>query len=180
MNEVKILFESISLWILPILLLVILFYALFKRVPLYETFVDGAKEGFNVGVKIIPYLVAIMVAIGMFRASGAIDLLGQALAPILTAMHFPVDILPLAIVRSLSGSGALGLFSDIAQQHGGNDFVTLTAAVVLGCSETTFYVLTVYFGAVGVTKFRQALAVGIIADIIGIIAAISISNLLFA
>lgn len=180
MEEFKIIFQNISVWILPILLLVILLYAFSKRVPLYETFIDGAKEGFNVGVKIIPYLVAIMVAIGMFRASGAIDLLANALAPLLEMLHFPVDILPLAIVRSLSGSGALGIFSEIAQQHGGNDFVTLTAAVMLGCSETTFYVLTVYFGAVGVTKFRQALAVGIMADIIGIVAAIWISNWLFA
>lgn len=179
MEIIKNIFLNMSVWVLPIILLIILLFSLAKKIDLYDTFIDGAKEGFDVGVKIIPYLVAIMVAIGMFRASGAVDIIGNSLKDVLDFIHFPVDLLPLAIVRSLSGSGALGIFSELAQQNGADSFITMTAAVMLGCSETTFYVLSVYFGAVGITKFRQALAVGIIADIIGIIAAVSISNLIF-
>lgn len=177
--EIRHVFELLSIWLLPFLLLTVLFFAFFKKVPLYETFIDGAKEGFDVGIKIIPYLVAIMVAIGMFRASGAIDIISSHLAGILEKFHFPVDTLPLAIIRPLSGSGALGIFSEIAQKHGGNDPIALTAAVMMGSSETTFYVLTVYFGAVGIKKFRHALPVGIIADLLGLSVALYISHLIF-
>lgn len=177
--EIKHIFELLSVWILPLMLLTVLLFAFFKKVPLYETFIDGAKEGFDVGVKIIPYLVAIMVAIGMFRASGAIDIISFFLADALKTVHFPVDTLPLAIIRPLSGSGALGILSEIAQKHGGNDPVALTAAVMMGSSETTFYVLTVYFGAVGIKKFRHALPVGIIADLIGLSVALWVSHLIF-
>lgn len=177
--DIKHLFELLSVWVLPLMLLVILLFAFFKKVPLYETFIEGAKEGFDVGVKIIPYLVAIMVAIGMFRASGAIDIMSFYLSGILGKLHFPVETLPLAIIRPLSGSGALGILSEITQKHGGNDPVALTAAVMMGSSETTFYVLTVYFGAVGIKKFRHALPVGIIADLIGLSMALWISHIIF-
>ncbi|MEI8377810.1 MAG: nucleoside recognition domain-containing protein [bacterium] len=177
--EIKHIFELLSVWILPLMLLIVLLFAFFKKVPLYETFIDGAKEGFDVGVKIIPYLVAIMVAIGMFRASGAIDIISFYLADALKTVHFPVETLPLAIIRPLSGSGALGILSEIAQKHSGNDPVALTAAVMMGSSETTFYVLTVYFGAVGIKKFRHALPVGIIADLIGLSVALWVSHLIF-
>ena len=177
--EIKSVFEILSAWILPIILISIIFAAIRKKVPVYETFIDGAKEGFEIGVKIIPYLVAIMVAIGMFRASGAIELVTRHLFGLLNSLHFPPDTLPLAIIRPLSGSGALGVFSEIARNHGGNDPISLTAAVMMGSSETTFYVLTVYYGAVGIKKFRHALPVGIIADLTGLFVALWISNLIF-
>lgn len=169
----------ISLYTLPLVLVFVPLYAIYKKVPVYETFISGAKDGFKVGVMIIPYLVAILVAVGMFRASGAIDILTNLLSPVLNKIGMPAELLPLAIVRPLSGSGALGIFSEITSFHGADAFMTKMAAVMVGCSETTFYVLTVYFGAVGITKFRHALLAGIFADIMGIIAAVFVSNILF-
>lgn len=172
--------NMISLWILPVLIISILTLGLVKKVPIYEEFTIGAKDGFKVAVKIIPYLVAIIVGISMLRASGAIELVANALAPILTHFNIPADTLPLMIVRSLSGSGALGIFSDIAHNLGPDSYATKLAAIMLGSSETTFYVLTVYFGAIGISKFKYAIIVGLLADLVGIIAAISVCNLMFA
>lgn len=171
--------NCLTVWIFPLLIVVIPLWALFKKVPVFETFIDGAKEGFDVGVKIIPYLVAILVAISMFRASGAIDLLAKGLKPFLDMIKMPVDVLPLAIVKPLSGSGALGVFTEIANRHGGDSYISKLAAVMVGSSETTFYVLTVYFGSVGITRFRHALLAGIFADVAGIMAALFICRLFF-
>ncbi len=170
----------ISLWALPVLLLWILITAIIKKVPMYEEFTQGAKDGFKVAVNIIPYLVAIIVGISMLRASGAIEMCANLLAPILTKFNIPADVLPLTIVRSLSGSAALGVFSDIANNLGPDNYATKLAAVMVGSSETTFYVLAVYFGAVGISKIRYALLVGLMADLIGIIAAIFVCAHLFA
>lgn len=174
------LLNLISLWALPVILIFILTFGLVKKVPLYEEFTDGAKEGFNVAVKIIPYLVAIIVGVSMLRASGAIDMLAHFMAPLLNKFNVPADVLPLMIVRSLSGSGALGIFSDIANHLGPDAYATKLAAVMVGSSETTFYVLAVYFGSVGISKIRYALIVGLLADLIGIIAAVWVCNLMFA
>ncbi len=174
------LLNLISLWALPVILITILTCGIVKKVPIYEEFTIGAKDGFKVAVKIIPYLVAIIVGISMFRASGAIDLIANILSPILLKFNIPSDTLPLMLVRSLSGSGALGIFSDIANTAGPEAYSTKLAAIMLGSSETTFYVLAVYFGAVGITKIRYALIIGLLADLIGIVAAVSVCNLLFA
>lgn len=171
--------QTISLWALPAIILLILTMGLFKKVPLYETFTDGAKDGFKVSVNIIPYLVAIIVGISMFRASGAIDFIGQVFAPLLAKFNVPADTIPIMIVRSLSGSAALGVFSDIANNLGPDDYATKLSAVMVGSSETTFYVLAVYFGAVGISKLRYALLVGLLADFIGIVAAVLVCNLVF-
>ena len=171
--------QIISLWALPVILLLILTMGLFKKVPLYETFTEGAKDGFKVAVNIIPYLVAIIVAISMFRASGIIEMLGSALRPILAHFNIPADTIPIILVRSLSGSAALGVFSDIANTLGPDDYATKLSAVMVGSSETTFYVLAVYFGAVGISKLRYALIVGLLADFIGIVAAVSVCNMMF-
>jgi spore maturation protein B len=158
---------------------ILIISALVKKVPAYEVFTTGAKEGFWVGVKIIPYLVAIMVAVSMFRASGAIEILGNWLYVPLNYFKIPVDTLPLMITRSLSGSASLGVFSEIVQATGVESYATKLSAVILGSSETTFYVLAVYFGAVGVKKFRHALLTGILADIIGIVTAVIICRVIF-
>lgn len=177
MNQIL---NIISLWALPALLIIILTVGIVKKVPIYEEFTDGAKDGFKVAINIIPYLVAIVVGISMLRASGAIEMCANFLAPILTKLHVPADTLPLMIVRSLSGSAALGVFSDIANNLGPDSYATKLAAVMVGSSETTFYVLAVYFGAVGISKIRYALVVGLLADIVGIIAAILVCHILFA
>ena len=169
----------ISLWALPAIILLILTMGLTKKVPLYETFTEGAKDGFKVAVNIIPYLVAIMVAIAMVRASGIIDMAGEFFAPVLARFNVPVDTIPVMIVRSLSGSAALGVFSDIANNLGPDDYATKLSAVMVGSSETTFYVLAVYFGAVGISKLRYALLVGLLADFIGIVAAVLVCSYCF-
>lgn len=174
------LMNIVSLWALPAVILLILTLGLVKKVPLYEVFTDGAKEGFKISVNIIPYLVAIIVAISMLRASGVIDFVSDLLSPVLSLFNIPADVTPIMFVRSLSGSAALGLFSDIANNLGTESYATTLAAVMVGSSETTFYVLAVYFGAVGISKLRYALIVGLLADLIGIIAAISVCNIMFA
>lgn len=169
----------ISLWALPFLILLVLTIGVIRKVPVYEEFTHGAKDGFKVAVNIIPYLVAIIVAISMLRASGAIEMLASAIAPLLKSCHIPADVLPLTIVRSLSGSAALGVFSDIANNLGPDSYATKLAAIMVGSSETTFYVLAVYFGAVKISKIRYALIVGLLADLVGIIAAVWVCNLMF-
>ncbi|MCI1273463.1 MAG: spore maturation protein [Clostridiaceae bacterium] len=169
----------ISLWALPFIIISILTVALVKKIPLYESFTEGAKDGFKVSINIIPYLVAIMVGISMFRASGAIEILSHLMNGFLTHFHIPVDVLPLMIVRSLSGSAALGVFSDIAHTAGANSYATKLAAVMVGSSETTFYVLAVYFGAVGISKLRYSMLVGILADLVGIVAAVIVCSHMF-
>lgn len=173
------LMNIISLWALPAIILLILTMGLFKKVPLYETFTDGAKDGFKVAVNIIPYLVAIIVAISMFRASGIIEMIGTALKPLLAYFNVPADTIPIMIVRSLSGSAALGVFSDVAHNAGPDAYATKLSAVMVGSSETTFYILAVYFGAIGISKLRYALIVGLIADFIGILTAILVCNWMF-
>lgn len=172
-------FEKASLLILPIMILLILTCGILKKVPIYEEFVEGAKDGFKVSITIIPYLVALIVAISMFRASGALEWLAELLAPILNSLQVPADIVPIMFTRSLSGSATLGLFSELATNHGAEAFITKLAAIMVGSSETTFYVLSVYFGAVGIKKFRYALLTGIIADAIGIVLAILVARWFF-
>lgn len=176
---IRAVFDTISLWLIPAIILVVLLCGIIKKLPVYELFIDGAKDGAKVGVNIFPYLLAIIVAISMLRASGAIETLGSLLGGILSAVHVPVDILPVMIVRSLSGSAVLGIVSDIASTHDVNSYTTRLAAIMAGSSETTFYVLAVYFGAIGIKKYRYALLTGILADCAGIIAAIAVAYWFF-
>ena len=169
----------LSLWALPVIIVFILTFGLIKKVPVYEEFTEGAKDGFKVAIDILPYLVAIIVGISMFRASGALDSLSNLLSPVLNRFSIPVDSLPIMITRSLSGSATLGLFSDIAHKFGPDAYVTKLCAVIVGSSETTFYVLSVYFGSIGIKKFRYAIAVGLLADIIGIIGAVLVCSWIF-
>ena len=170
---------NISLYILPLMILGILLAGFIKKVPVYEEFIEGAKDGFKVSISIIPYLVAIIVGISMFKASGAIDLITASVGSLLEKLSVPVDIIPIMITRSLSGSATLGLFSDIVSTHGADSYIAKLAAVMVGSSETTFYVLAVYFGSIGIKKYRYALLTGIIADITGIVLAILVARVFF-
>lgn len=171
--------KIVSVMILPLLIVAILLWAVFKKVSLYDTFIKGAREGISVGFKIIPYLVAILVAIGMFRASGAMELLARISAPLLDAIGLPSDLLPLAIIRPLSGSGALGMTTEIANQYGGDSYIARLAAVMTGSSETTLYVIAVYFGSVGITKIRHALIAGLVADVVALFASLFVCRIVF-
>lgn len=175
----KTVISLISSWLIPFIIITALVWGVVKKVPVYETFIEGAKDGLKVSVNIVPYLIAIIVAISMLRASGAIELAQQVFSSVLGAFNIPVDVLPVMIVRSLSGSAVLGIFSDIAHQFGPDSYVTKLTAIMVGSSETTFYILAVYFGAVGIKKFRHAILAGVLADIMGIVAAVAVANWLF-
>ncbi len=169
----------VSIVAIPLVLLVFLGWGIAKRVKVYEVFVEGAKEGFNVAVRIIPYLVAMLVAIGIFRASGAMDLLSMLLAPITSLIGMPAEALPMALMRPLSGSGSLGLMTELMKTNGPDSFIGVLVSTMYGSTETTFYVLAVYFGAVSIRNFRHAVAAGIIADVVGMLAAVWIVRALF-
>jgi spore maturation protein B len=170
---------AISVWAIPILLVAIPVYGAFKGVKIYESFVEGAKGGFQMAVRIIPYLVAILVAVGMLRGAGAIDMLSTWLGPALSRIGFPIEILPLAIMRPLSGSGSMGIVTELINTHGADSFIGRLAASAYGSTETTFYVLAVYFGAVGIKKARHAVISGLVADFVSLVTAIAICRLVF-
>src|SRR5689334_14782172 len=163
----------------PLILVALPLFGPYQRVPVYENFVEGAKEGFQVAVRIIPYLVAILFAIAMFRASGAMDFLARALAPVLSLIGFPPEVLPMAIIRPLTGSGSAGIVVDMIKQYGEDSILVKMAAVMFGSTETTFYVIAVYFGAVNIRKTRHAVPVGLIADMSAMLIAVWMVRLLF-
>ncbi len=164
--------NAVSAWLLPVLIVVMLGYGLAKRVAVYDAMIDGAKEGFQVAIRIIPFLVAILVAAGMFRASGLLDVLIAGVQPMLSLVGFPAEALPMAILRPLSGSGAYAIMAEILQAEGPDSLVGYLVSTLQGSTETTFYVLAVYFGAVGVVRIRHALVAGLTADIAGVIGAV--------
>jgi spore maturation protein B len=172
--------DAISRWAIPVLLVGIPLVGLIRRVKVYDVFIDGAKEGFNVAIRIIPFLVGILVAIGMFRASGAMDMLTAALAPAMNAIRFPAELFPLAVLRSLSGSGSLALTTDIIHRSGPDSLLARMAATMYGGSETTFYVLAVYFGAVGVKRTRHAIPASLVGDVVAAVVAVAVCGWMFA
>jgi spore maturation protein SpmA len=161
--------DSLSSWVLPVLIVTMLLYGVAKGVAVYDTMIAGAREGFEVAVRIIPFLVAIVVAAGMFRASGLLDLIVRAVGPFTDPLGFPARALPMALLRPLSGSGAYAIMAETMQAEGPDSRVGYLVSVLQGSSETTFYVLAVYFGAVAVTRVRHALAAGLTADVAAVV-----------
>ncbi|MBF0248474.1 MAG: spore maturation protein [Alphaproteobacteria bacterium] len=171
----------IAPWIVPGLMMAFLGLGVWKRVPVYEAFIDGAKDGFDVALRIIPYLVAILVAVGMFRASGAMDLLIQPLGALTQMVGMPPEALPMALLRPLSGSGAYGIMASIIQDPaiGPDSYAGYLVSTIQGSTETTFYVLAVYFGAVRIRRIRYALGAALTADFVGVAAAVFIVSVLY-
>jgi spore maturation protein SpmB len=171
--------NALSVMAIPFLLAFFPFFAVLKGIKVYEEFVEGGKEGFQVAIRIIPYLVAMLVGISMFRGAGGIDIITDALRPILRAINFPPELVPMGLMRPLSGSGSLAIFSELVKQLGPDHLITRMAGTLYGSTETTFYVVAVYFGAVNVQRTRHAIPAGLVADFTGIIASVYICRAVF-
>lgn len=169
----------ISNWAVPFLLFFIPTFAFLKGVKVYETFIKGAEEGFYIAIKIIPYMVAMLVAIGIFRNSGAMGIITKIVDPVFNKLGVPGEILPLAIMRPLSGGGALGITAELINSFGPDSIIGRMASTMQGSSDTTFFVLTVYFGSIGIRHYRHALAVGLLADVTTFLASVYIVNSMF-
>ncbi|MBA4537313.1 spore maturation protein [Bacillus aquiflavi] len=170
---------TLSLWLIPILIGFILLYGTMKRVSTYESFVEGGKEGISIAFSIIPFLVGMLVAISIFRASGALEFFVGFMRSALEVVGIPAEIVPLAVIRPISGTAALGMTTDIIATYGPDSFLGRLASIMQGSTDTTLYILTVYFGAVGIKRMGDALKVGLLADLIGIIASIIVAGLVF-
>lgn len=170
---------AVSTLAIPVIIFAFLLFGFFKKVPVYETFVEGAKDGFNIAVKIIPYLVGMLVAIAVFRAGGVMGVLESILAYPASLIGMPPEVIPMALIRPLSGSGSTGVMTEIMAVHGTDSMIGIMASTFFGSTETTFYVLAVYFGSVNIKKTRHALPVGLLADVAGIMGAVFIVRLLF-
>ena len=165
--------ELISVWAIPLVVAFVSVYAIIKKVPVYSTFTEGAKEGFSTAVMIIPYLVA------MLRASGAMDWLVKLMSPVTDLIGMPAEVLPMGIMRSFSGGGAEGMMADLLKEYGTQSQIGRISSVALGSTETTFYIVAVYYGAVGVTNVRHSVIAGLLGDIASLIAATVIVNLMW-
>lgn len=168
-------------WSLPLIIAFIPTYAyLFKKVPVYDAFIDGAKGGFGTVLKLLPHLVGMLVAVTVFRESGAMELLIKALNPLLEPLGVPPEFMPMALLRSISGSGSTAVMIDIFQNHGPDSFLGRLASTMQGASDTTLYVLTVYFGSVGIRNARYAVKVGLLADLASVVASLLVVHWIFA
>jgi spore maturation protein SpmB len=175
----EVLGAAASNWLLPVLIVAMLGYGLAKRVPLYDAMIGGAREGFQVAVRIIPFLVAIIVAAGMFRASGALDAVVRTIGPATSAVGFPAEALPVAILRPLSGTGSYAVMAETLKAEGPDSHVGYLVSTLQGSTETTFYVLAVYFGSVGIKNTRHAIACGLTAELAGFLGAVAVCYLFF-
>ncbi|MFW6282192.1 MAG: spore maturation protein [bacterium] len=169
----------ISSWSIPIIIAIILLYGIVKKVEIYNDFTEGAADGIKTCTNIFPYLLAMILAINLFRASGAMELLVKLFIPISSTLNIPEEVMPLLFLRPLSGSGSLSYTAQIFKEYGPDSYIGKLASTIQGSTETTFYIIAVYFGAIGIKKYRYAVTVGILADIAGFFAAVFICKLLF-
>lgn len=170
--------EQIGNLVILLFVVAVPLYAHYRKVPVYDTFIEGAKEGFPTMVRLIPYLVGMLVAIGMLRASGAFDLLSLWLAPLLEKIGVPADVVPIVLVRPFSAAASTAVVADVLHTQGGNTYLSHLAAIVAGAGETTFYIAAIYFGAASIKNTRHAIPVCLLVDIIGMLSAIWIARAL--
>ncbi|MTI84097.1 MAG: spore maturation protein [Firmicutes bacterium] len=173
------LISDLSRWAIPIVLLVVPLVAHLRGVNVFETFVEGAEAGFGTAIKTIPYLVAMLVSISVFRASGAMDVLVNLFSPVLNLVGVPAEVLPHAIMRPLSGGAALGISTDLIKTYGPDSFIGNLVSTMQGSSDTTFYILTLYFGSVGISRYRYSIISGLAADFTTLVASIYIAHKVF-
>lgn len=171
--------KIVSNLIIPLMVLFIILYGVVKKVEVYDTFVDGAKESFDLILTMFPPMLAMIVGVNVFVKSGALNYVFQFLNPIFEFIHFPIDILPMAIMRPISGTASLALLNQIFESSGPDSFLGRLASIIQGSTDTTFYILTLYFGTVGIKKIRYSLWAGLFADLVGIIASVILVGLLF-
>ncbi|MTI48821.1 MAG: spore maturation protein [Firmicutes bacterium] len=169
----------ISISVIPTIITIILVHGYIKGVALYDVFVEGAKEGFTTAIKIMPYLIAIFVAIGIFRRSGAMEIMVNIFAPITNIFGIPNEVLPLVIMRPISGSGSLGVVQDIVSTYGADSFIGRVASTMMGSAETIFYTMAVYFGAVGIKNSRHTLSAALLSHVAAVIASVMVCRLVF-
>lgn len=169
----------ISSLIIPIMVLLVVGYGIFKKVDVYDVFIEGAKEGFSMTLTVFPYLLGMILAINLFLNSNILDALVSFLEPVLRIIGVPFDIIPMAIMRPISGSSTLAILNNIYADYGPDSFIGRLASTIQGCTDTTFYVITLYFGSIGIKKIRYSLYAGLFADLVGIIASILIVKWLF-
>lgn len=175
----SILVIAISQWFIPIVFLLLIIYAYYREVKVFEIFTEGAKEALTLAATLFPFLLGMLVAIGILRASGFLDLIGQRLGPILNFFGVPAEVLPMALLRPISGSASLGVLTSLLHEYGPDSLIGRTASTMQGGTETTLYVLAIYFGSVGITRYRHALWVGIITDLTAFFTAVWLCRLVF-
>ncbi|MBB6218689.1 spore maturation protein B [Anaerosolibacter carboniphilus] len=173
------LLNIVSVMIIPILITMILVHGFIKKVNIYEAFVEGAGEGFRTAIRIMPYMIAIFLAIGIFRESGALSLFTRLLSPITNLLGIPQEAVPLVIMRPISGSGALGIVRDIIHTYGADSFVGRVVSTMMGSAETIFYTMAVYFGAVAIRNTRHTLGAALISHLAAVIASVVVCSILF-
>jgi spore maturation protein B len=174
----KLVVNQISMLTIPLLFFAIIGYAMCRRVKVYECFTEGGKEGFDIFLKILPYIVAILVGIGLFRVSGALGYLSELLAPLTLRIGMPPEVLPVALMKPLSGSGSLGMVAEVVQANP-DSFEAQVASTMFGSTDTTFYIIALYFGSVGIKRIRHAMVAGLLADLAGILAAVWVCHQVF-
>lgn len=168
-----------SIFAIPFMMTIILIHGYIKKVNIYECFIEGAAEGFKTATKIMPYLIAIFLAIGVLRKSGGMEFIVRLFSPLLAPIGIPAEVLPLAFIRPISGSGALGVLRDILQHYGADTFIGRVASIMMGSAETIFFTMAVYFGAIGVKKSRHTAAAALISHVAAVIASVYICRWFF-
>ena len=173
------LLDTLSRWTVPLLITFIPLYGLLRGVRVYDAFIEGAKEGLHLAVRILPFMVSIFVALGIFRDGGGMDVVVGFLGPVLDRLGIPGEVLPLAVIRPLSGGGALGITAELIRRFGPDSAIGRIASVMQGSTDTTFYIMTFYFGSVGIKRTRHALAAGLAGDFTGFAASIVVVRWFF-